>query len=302
MLCGDTRIPPIRFWRWSAVQASDDGRLGLRHARSIGRPIAIRETLDPSRLWSPLRVSIDKRGMRVSRIPITKDRAAPQRMKALTVGLILLTASVTGCASTTAESAGAAQDDATSSASSGAPATPSRHRCSILGGSARPHHRRRGPDGDRRREQDPSRSSHSTSPEPLGPSPAAPLPGQRPDPPPTLARSDTTWSTRNGRHPEHHHTHRLRPIPKRESEPQRSTHWFVQGKPQLRCSLEFDQPKYSKRRLGHLWGVAETLHSPLQAIGHGLRNAIALADARHLSASQGTTMTTGQRSAVRPRR
>ena len=182
MLCGDTRISPIRFWRWSAGQASDDGRLGLRHARSIGRPIAIRETLDPSRLWSPLRVSIDKRGMRVSRIPITKDRAAPQRMKALTVGLILLTASVTGCASTTAESAGAAQDDATSSASSGAPATPSRHRCSILGGSARPHHRRRGPDGDRRREQDPSRSSHSTSPEPLGPSPAAPLPGQRPDP------------------------------------------------------------------------------------------------------------------------
>ena len=46
-----------------------------------------------------------------------------QRMKALTVGLILLTASVTGCASTSAESAGAAQDDATSSASSGASAT-----------------------------------------------------------------------------------------------------------------------------------------------------------------------------------
>jgi hypothetical protein len=46
-----------------------------------------------------------------------------QRMKALTVGLILLTASVAGCASTSAESAGAAQDDATSSASSGASAT-----------------------------------------------------------------------------------------------------------------------------------------------------------------------------------
>ena len=116
-------------------------------------------------------------------------RAASQRMKALTVELILLTASMTGCASTTAESAGAAQDDATSSASFGAPATPSRHRCSILGGSTRPHHRRRGPDGDRRRGQDPSRSSHSMAVDlrrgPLTTSSRSHLTRRRPWPDPT---------------------------------------------------------------------------------------------------------------------
>ena len=79
MLCGDTRISPIRFWRWSAVQASDDGRLGLRHARSLGWSIALNETLDPSWLRRPLQVSIAKLRMRVSRIPITKDRGVQCR-------------------------------------------------------------------------------------------------------------------------------------------------------------------------------------------------------------------------------
>jgi hypothetical protein len=43
------------------------------------------------------------------------------RLKLLTVGLVLVTASVAGCSSTTMGSSGAAQDDATSAPSSGAP-------------------------------------------------------------------------------------------------------------------------------------------------------------------------------------
>ena len=58
----------------------------------------------------------------MTRIPIGRDRgtAMRTRLKLLTVGLVLVTAAVAGCSSTTAGSSGAVQNDATASASAAA--------------------------------------------------------------------------------------------------------------------------------------------------------------------------------------
>ena len=73
----------------------------------------------------PCRVILRQRDVGVTRIPIGRDRgtAMRRRLKLLTVGLVLVTAAVAGCSSTTAGSAGAIQDDVELAAS--APASSS---------------------------------------------------------------------------------------------------------------------------------------------------------------------------------